>query len=708
MTRDLIRPWPGPKPYQEQDADLFFGREDDIRRIMSSILRQRLTVLLAGSGVGKTSLLQAGVLPRLRRLREEEPGNVGPIVLVRQWGRPGPPELALVEAIREELVNLGGRQAEAGKRFCEDIQELMAVPCPTTEGLEDAYDLLDAAVGYVYRLTQSVGRLILIVDQAEELLGSGLERRDPMREQRALELFASIFRRSRNCHLVLSLREEYRARLSPLSRTVDGLDIRQSLIEPLPRSTVKDAIKMAAERGGGVILGATNDEAPGAILDTVFEWMGGGPDEAPSDAEPVDLLRLQALLVEVFDYAIECAATLPVDAREIVIDSRVLRDFRRELIKEAGRDVSPGVLGQQALERYIDRSLARRESDLEDTPTGLVRRLVVRMAPWLSSPSGFKRHNREEDLIFNAIRSDLEVLRLRSSPEEVRQALRELGAGGTELAVSYDPSAPEETVSGWAWGLSQATVGTRLALAGLETLKILRKEEILKVSKSDTGTLYELVHDGFGSALHEWSDRRRKDIGDTLASIVAQCGESFSWNPRKVEQQDLLRLRWLGCNLKGFDLTGVTFRECDLRGTIFLECILKACVFVDCELDGVVFKSGRWEDVQWENCAARSALVADLTWNGQIVFEKCSMENASIEGVGLDGEVVAKESSLRFAQLQSIGSPQGGGITRFMDCDVTNALIEDFDGSEHLRCLGETTVLKVSQPSPKGRTTEAG
>lgn len=708
MTRDLTRPWPGPKPYQEQDADRFFGREDDIRRIMSSILRQRLTVLLAGSGVGKTSLLQAGVLPRLRGLREEEPGTVGPVILVRQWGKPGPPELALVEAVREELEDLGGRVAEAHTQFANDLTSLIAVPRPSTERLQDAYDFLDAAVSYVYGLTESVGRLVLIVDQAEELLGSGLERRDPMREQRALDLFASIFRRARNCHLVLSLREEYRARLSPLSRTVDGLDIRQSLIEPLPRSTVQDAIKMAAARPGGVTLRSAKDEAPGEILDTVFEWMSDGRDHAQAEEEPVDLLRLQAFLVEIFDYAVESSDPMLTDASEVVIDSRVLEEFRRELVRAAGREVRPGVLGQQALERYIDRSLARQESDLEGSPAGLVRRLVVRMAPWLSSPSGFKRHNREEELIFNAIRSDLEVLRLRSSPEEVRAALRDVGAGSTHLAVAYDPSSPEETVSGWAWGRNQEMVGTRLALAGLETLEILKKEEILKVSKSDAGTLYELIHDGFGPALHEWSDRRRKDIGDTLASIAAQCGESFSWNPRKIEQRDLVRLRWLGCNLKGFDLTGVTFRECDLRGTIFLECTLGSCRFVDCELDGVVFKGGRWENVRWENCAARSALVVGLTWDGQIAFEDCSMENASLEGVILNGEMVAKESSFRFAQIQSIQAASDRKRVRFLACDVTNALIEDLNESERVSCLGEATVLEVFEPSMKGRKPEVG
>jgi WD40 repeat protein len=48
-----------------QDAALFYGRTIAIRELLTRIQRDQLTVLHAGSGLGKTSLLKAGIMPRL-------------------------------------------------------------------------------------------------------------------------------------------------------------------------------------------------------------------------------------------------------------------------------------------------------------------------------------------------------------------------------------------------------------------------------------------------------------------------------------------------------------------------------------------------------------------------------------------------------------------------------------------------------------------
>ena len=50
----------------ELDALLFFGREREISAVAANVLANRLTVLYGPSGVGKSSLLYAGVARRLR------------------------------------------------------------------------------------------------------------------------------------------------------------------------------------------------------------------------------------------------------------------------------------------------------------------------------------------------------------------------------------------------------------------------------------------------------------------------------------------------------------------------------------------------------------------------------------------------------------------------------------------------------------------
>ena len=51
--------------YTENDQGLFFGREEEIENICSRILARRSFLLYGRSGVGKSSILRAGVIPRL-------------------------------------------------------------------------------------------------------------------------------------------------------------------------------------------------------------------------------------------------------------------------------------------------------------------------------------------------------------------------------------------------------------------------------------------------------------------------------------------------------------------------------------------------------------------------------------------------------------------------------------------------------------------
>lgn len=60
-----INRYPGVKPYERTDEALFFGRENDIRDLCDLIRVEKLVVLFGKSGYGKSSLINAGVLPRL-------------------------------------------------------------------------------------------------------------------------------------------------------------------------------------------------------------------------------------------------------------------------------------------------------------------------------------------------------------------------------------------------------------------------------------------------------------------------------------------------------------------------------------------------------------------------------------------------------------------------------------------------------------------
>ncbi|HEX2690151.1 MAG TPA: TIR domain-containing protein [Kofleriaceae bacterium] len=63
-----VCPYPGLEPFSRHEADLFFGREDQVRGLVRDIeAGQHRLCIIGPSGSGKSSLVQAGLLPRLER-----------------------------------------------------------------------------------------------------------------------------------------------------------------------------------------------------------------------------------------------------------------------------------------------------------------------------------------------------------------------------------------------------------------------------------------------------------------------------------------------------------------------------------------------------------------------------------------------------------------------------------------------------------------
>src|SRR5207248_2344180 len=63
---DPQNPWPGLAAFTEQLHEFFFGRNDEANELFQCVKRERITLLFGKSGLGKTSLLQAGLFPLLR------------------------------------------------------------------------------------------------------------------------------------------------------------------------------------------------------------------------------------------------------------------------------------------------------------------------------------------------------------------------------------------------------------------------------------------------------------------------------------------------------------------------------------------------------------------------------------------------------------------------------------------------------------------
>ena len=67
MTTSMAAPFPGLRPFAKADAPWFFGRDQQIEDLHSRLDRHDLIAVVGGSGVGKSSLVYAGLLPHLEK-----------------------------------------------------------------------------------------------------------------------------------------------------------------------------------------------------------------------------------------------------------------------------------------------------------------------------------------------------------------------------------------------------------------------------------------------------------------------------------------------------------------------------------------------------------------------------------------------------------------------------------------------------------------
>jgi len=123
---DAVRtPYKGLSPFDDSELDalLFFGRERETEIVVANALASRLTVLYGPSGVGKSSLLRAGVVHALRKLAEVEP-----IAVAYSSTWVGDPVAGIEEATRGALAEaFGGDPGDAPGDLADRLDAWTAV-----------------------------------------------------------------------------------------------------------------------------------------------------------------------------------------------------------------------------------------------------------------------------------------------------------------------------------------------------------------------------------------------------------------------------------------------------------------------------------------------------------------------------------------------------------------------------------------------------
>jgi hypothetical protein len=214
-------PYKGLTHYTEEDTDFFFGREAERGVIIANLMASRLTLVYGASGVGKSSLMRAGVARHLRDLTKQDLEEFGeaqflPVVFTAWKDDPIGELLNCTRVAAEELFG----------RFPE-------VP-------EGRLDEQLAAV------TEALGTtLLIILDQFEEYFL--YHPRDEGPGTFAGDFPRAVNRRDLRANFAVSIREDPIAMLDRFKGRIPHLFENYLRIDHLSRDAARDAIEKPIE-----------------------------------------------------------------------------------------------------------------------------------------------------------------------------------------------------------------------------------------------------------------------------------------------------------------------------------------------------------------------------------------------------------------------------------------------------------------------------
>ena len=156
-------PFIGLRPFSEEDAEYFCGRDEDVEAVTNMLMVHRLTILHGVAGVGKTSFLRAGVAHAMNQEAERNQ---------ERWGSRG---LGIVVFPRteNEFANewLNEPMGKLKNAILEQIRAV-GVDCPSLGSDVSLGEFLKAIAARL-KYPQGIGQLYLVLDQFEEYLHGG-------------------------------------------------------------------------------------------------------------------------------------------------------------------------------------------------------------------------------------------------------------------------------------------------------------------------------------------------------------------------------------------------------------------------------------------------------------------------------------------------------------------------------------------------------
>jgi WD40 repeat protein len=425
---DPQNPWPGLASFTEETRGFFYGRDEEIAELSRRVQRKLLTILFGQSGLGKTSILRAGVVPRLR--------NEGycPVYVRIDYGRESPPPS---EQIKQAVLRATASAGTWTKPGVSKADETL------WEFLHHRDDVLRDAAGRTLMP-------LIIFDQFEEIftlaqgddfgreraarfkedLADLVENRAPKALEEKLEKDDTVIERfdfaRSDYRLLISLREDYLPHLDTLKGAMPS--ITQNRMR-LARMTGTQALDAVVKPGGSLVTA----DVSRAIVEFVSGARGGSIERlAEIDVEP-------PLLSVICRELNERRRTLG----QAQITAEMVTGNRREILTDF-YERSVGDL-PEAIRRFVEDKLLTRsgfrdnlalETALEEpgVTRPLIDTLVSRRLLRIEDRVGSQRVELTHDVLADVVRASRDARQQRIAFEQARQHEARLLAEATRRA----------------------------------------------------------------------------------------------------------------------------------------------------------------------------------------------------------------------------------------------------------------------------------
>lgn len=336
MTVDAIPngvswvPFVGPRAFVEDESDRFFGRYREAHDIAALWQAHRLTILYGASGVGKTSLVNAGVVPLLETSRTD-------VLPVGRVSHASSFPLAALPDHNPYTFAL--------------LSAWSAAESPTRLVGMTTFDFLRRRGGRTDRYGDPIP-VFIAIDQAEELFSDFAHRR--AYRQPFIDDLAETLEAMPDVHLLLSIRSEFISALRPFEKILGGGSGHSFHLLPFSPDNALEAVLRPLE-------GTSRTFAPQAAEHLVTELqtvriVSAVGERTEVISETIEPVQLQVVCTTLWE-------SLPEQVREIKIEhirryadvDRALTDFCDQALAmvSADHDLDPDDLRQWLIDTFI-------------------------------------------------------------------------------------------------------------------------------------------------------------------------------------------------------------------------------------------------------------------------------------------------------------------------------------------------------------------